>query len=340
MKSDIVGIGNALLDFQIEVPAKALTELKLEKSSMQLVEPDFQLKTLAELRTRFEGSDFQISSGGSAANTLAGVANYGLNATFVGKLGKDENGETYANDLKSIGVEFRGGTHKELPTGTCLALITPDAERTMLTSLGGSVELTKADLDIEAISNAPITFFEGYLWDSPIAKESCEEALKIAHQNGRKIAMTFSDAHCVERHLEEFIHVAKSKVDILFCNEAEAMAAAETKDIRKAFETLKEWCDTVCISTGPKGAMMSMGYGKETFETPTWDVKVVDKLGAGDLFASGVLYGILREKSIKECTYLGCYAATRVIQQMSARLSENLADDLDVALQGPLAATA
>jgi len=340
MQYELVGLGNALLDFQIEVPESTLQELSINKGSMTLVEANYQLKTLAILREKYHSSDFIVSSGGSAANTLAGFVSYGGKAFLIGKLGDDDNGRSYSLDLQKCGLGFNAKPAKDLPTGTCLALITPDAERTMLTSLGVAIELSKADLDIEMIKNTPLLYIEGYLWDSPTAREACLEATRIATENGNKVAFTFSDGFCVDRHRDDFVSFAKDKIDILFCNDAEARAAVKGDDTRAAFDEISKWVDTLCLSTGPKGCLMSSRRGAEKEEVPTWDAKLVDKLGAGDLFASGVLYGLSKGKTLKECAYLGCFSATRVIQQMSARLSDKLSDQVEIALQGPGATAA
>jgi sugar/nucleoside kinase (ribokinase family) len=205
----------------------------------------------------------------------------------------------------------------------------------MLTSLGVAIELSKKDLDVEVIKQTPILYIEGYLWDSPTAREACLEAIKIAKENGNKVAFTYSDGFCVDRHKQDFIELAQSKVDILFCNESEAKAATNHRQAQHAFEEMCTWTDMLFVSTGPKGCLVSADKGKQKEEVPTWDAKLVDKLGAGDLFASGVLFGLKNNKSLKECAYLGCFSATRVIQQMSARLDDSLSKQVEVALKGP-----
>lgn len=335
MNYDLVGLGNALLDFQVEVKEETLKNLDATKGGMTLVEPNYQLRTLSVLREEFGNKEIQVSSGGSAANTLAGFASYGGKSLLIGKIGSDDNGRAYKEDAQRVGVDFH--THKEsaTPTGTCLALITPDAERTMLTSLGAAIELSTEDLNIEAIKNSEYLYIEGYLWDSPSAREACIEAINIAKAAGKKVAFTFSDAFCVDRHKDDFVKLAKEHIDILFCNEHEAKATLDTATPDEAFQEMKAWVDYLCVSTGPKGALVSEDKGAKTDQVPTWDIKLVDKLGAGDLFASGVLFGLARGKTLRECAYLGCYSATRVIQQMSARLDSPLQENIDEALAGP-----
>ncbi len=335
MQYDLLGIGNALLDFQIQVPDQVLNELNVVKASMTLVDSDYQLRVFSELHQKFGRDRFEVNSGGSAANTVAGFANFGGRAYFVGKLGKDQNGTDYAADLQKMKIGFQGRPHDELPTGTCLALITPDAERTMLTHLGAAVDLSVKDLPIEALKNSKIVYLEGYLWDSRTGREACREAAVMARQNGAKVAMSFSDSFCVDRHREDFLEMLRSSVDILFCNSSEACSATGNSDVNEAFRTLARLCPTLAVSTGPQGALLSDGFGKNFEEVETWDVKVIDKLGAGDLFASGVLFGIIHGKSLREAGYLGCYSATKVIQQFGARLSNDLEREASIALMGP-----
>ena len=175
MSYELVGLGNALLDFQIKVPDQVLSDLGVAKASMTLVDADYQLKIFSELHQKFGRSEFQVNSGGSAANTVAGFANFGGSAAFFGRLGKDQNAEEYATDVNRLNVGFNGRPHEELPTGTCLALITPDAERTMLTHLGAAVDLSVKDLNIDMIKSAKVIYLEGYLWDSQIGRASCRE---------------------------------------------------------------------------------------------------------------------------------------------------------------------
>lgn len=332
---EIVGMGSALLDFQAEVSEDVLNQLGVKKAGMTLVDPHYQLEVLTRLREEFAVKNIQVSSGGSAVNTLAGYANFGGKALLIAKMGNDENGQSYLSDLKNNGIAFHGELTPEKMTGTCLALITPDAERSMLTSLAVAVELGPDDLQTEEIKKAKVLYMEGYLWDSPTARKACLEAIEIARANNTKVAFTFSDAFCVNRHLQDFVQLAQNKLDILFCNEHEALAATKCSRIEDAFAEMKSWCDKTFISVGAKGALASEHRGASTCEVPTWDCKLVDKLGAGDLFASGVLHGIIQNRTMKESAYLGCYAATRVIQQMSARLIESLQPHIEEAVKGP-----
>jgi len=335
MRYELVGLGNALLDFQIQVPDSVLHDLKVTKASMTLVESAYQLQILSELHQRFGREKFDICSGGSSANTVAGFVNYGGSGFYIGKVGRDENGQDYEKDLLRQKIGFCVRNHEDMPTGTCLALITPDAERTMLTHLGSAIDLSVKDLPVETIQQAEIIYLEGYLWDSRTAQEACREAAHMARSKGVKVAMTFSDSFCVNRHKDDFLQMARSQVDILFCNAAEAQAATGKPDVFSAFKDLSRVCPIVAVSNGAHGALLSENFGEKTEAIETWDVNVVDKLGAGDLFASGVLFGLVRKRSLREAGFLGCYSATKVIQQMGARLRESMASEVNEVSQGP-----
>ena len=335
MKYDVIGIGAALLDFQAKVQDKTLEDLNISKASMTLVEPNYQLELLSKIREELGQKDVKVSSGGSSANTVAGLASYGGKAAFIGKLGSDSNAQTYIDDMKRFGVEMMNLKRSQTDTGTCLALITPDAERTMLTALGAAVELEESDIDQASIEAASTLYLEGYLFDSPTAKQAALKAIDIARAKGNKVALSFADQFCVERHYDLFVDLTKSKVDYLFCNETEAMAAAKQSDPKSAFDEIKNWTEKCFVSIGPKGALASDNNGKITEEVPTWDIKLVDKIGAGDGFAAGVLFGLSHGKSLREACFMGCYSATRVIQQYSARPESPLAPHIEIAAKGP-----
>ena len=334
-KVQLLGIGNALLDHQIEVPFEFLKTHQLIKGSMSLVGTDTQKQMLREIHNQFGGHQMKKASGGCAANTLAGFSNYGGKGFFVGKVGNDESGKFYKTDLEKAGIRFDLSMSDEDHTGSCLALITPDVELTMLTHLGVAVKLSDNDITTEVIEAAEMIYVEGYLWDSPSARQASIKAMDIAKSKGRKVAFTFSDSFCVSRHKEDFIRYAKSHIDILFCNESEALDATGAKDVHEAFQILRHWSDKVFVTIGPRGALLSDKTKNVQEQIPTWEVKLVDKLGAGDLFASGALFGLSTQKSLKECGYLGCYSATKVIQQISARLDEDLSRQITTALRGP-----
>ncbi len=331
----VVGLGNALLDFQVEVPFEFLESQGLEKGSMTLVDESFQKEIVKALEDLQGPQSFARTAGGSAANTIAGVTNFGGRAAYIGKVSADENGRLYRKSLENQKIKVHSIPESHAPTGTCIALITPDAERTMLTHLGIAVDLGPKDIDADLLKASQVLHLEGYLWDSRSAKEAAVEAVDLMQANGRLSALTYSDPHCVERHHKDFLEITKSKLDIIFANEAEAKKAAGAQDGAEAFRLMKEWTRFVCITLGPRGAFLSDRSTGEAVHIPTWDVEVVDKLGAGDLFAAGFLFGITHNKSLKESGYLGCYAATRVIGQVSARLLDDLSPHITTITEGP-----
>lgn len=330
---DVVGLGNALLDMQVRVPDEFLKDHQILKASMQLVDIDFQKTLLSSLLEK--KLPLEISSGGCVANSLAGISNFGGRAKLVAKLGSDSNAEAYQKDLKKIGVSFSTAPHDSLSTGTCLAFITPDAERSMLTHLGAAQALSPDDILPEDHEKAKITYLEGYLWDSPSAKAACWKAAEIAKRAGKKVALTLSDSHCVVRHFNDFWDFTEKFVDILFCNESEVKAFSKSHGVEESFLKIKNLCEFIFVSVGSHGALLSSDFGNSTESIGTWDVPLIDKLGAGDLFAGGVLFGLSNNNSLRESGYLGCFAATKVIQQMSARLNESLQKQLNEALHGP-----
>lgn len=328
----VCGIGNALLDYQVEVSHQTLLDLKVTPASMTLVDAGTQ----TEILERIAGTHrTKKSSGGSVANSIAGIANFGGRTFFVGRLSDDLHGREYVADLRRENIDHDIKLAPSGTTGTCLALITPDGERTMLTHLGIAVELSEADVPMKAIRESDVAFIEGYLWDSLSARAACQKAAHEARQAGRKVAFTYSDSFCVDRHKADFIRFAKESVDVLFCNHAEAMKATGATSISAALAALRDFSDTVCVTLGKDGAWLSRKSTTEQVHVPTWDVKVIDKLGAGDLFAAGVLHGLTQGLSLKECGSLGNFSATQVIQQMGARLENRLSARLSEALRGP-----
>jgi len=335
MKWDLLGLGNALLDVQVEAPDSFLSEIGATKASMSLVTFKAQEETLQKVRDRY-GRKIKSTSGGSAANTLAGFASWGGKGFFIGKIGADENGKHYQEDLENCGVQTALSVGKHDYTGTCLALISPDAERTMLTHLGVAVQLEPLDVAEEYVTQTKCIYIEGYLWDSPTAREAARKAIAIARSKGVLVSMTTSDRFCIQRHKTDFVELAQRYCDILFCNETEAMELTDTSSAEAALHILKAWAPIVCITAGPRGVLLSNRKTGEVLSLETWDVPLKDKLGAGDLFAAGFLFGHLHGRSLKESGYLGCYSATRIIQKMGARLEAPLKSQLNEALAGPL----
>jgi sugar/nucleoside kinase (ribokinase family) len=263
------------------------------------------------------------ASGGSAANTMAGIASLGGKCAYIGKVSSDQLGEVFAHDIRAIGVDFHSRPFtKGEPTARCLILITPDAQRSMNTFLGASSYLDESDLDPELIRSAQITYLEGYLFDRPDAKAAFFAAARIAHEAGRKVALTLSDAFCVSRHHAEFTQLV-GHVDILFANEGEAAELTGEKDFDAAVKALAAKCPTVCVTHGPRGSVIAAGG--ETHRIAAAPVaKVVDTTGAGDLYAAGVLYGITAGLDLPVAGRIGSIAAAEVISHLGPRPQRSL----------------
>ncbi|MCF3935899.1 adenosine kinase [Acuticoccus sp. M5D2P5] len=311
---DILGIGNAIFDILGHVDEAALTKQGMVKGSMQLVTAE-EVVAIDDMLT-----EAIRVSGGSAGNTVAGVASLGGRAAFIGKVADDEFGEAYAHDMRRVGIEYRtspltGGA----PTASSVILVTPDGERTMNTFLGASQDLTVDDIDNDLVDNAAITFLEGYLFDPPHAKEAFRAAAERANKAGRIAALTLSDTFCVERHRGDFLDwLKRGQIGIVFANEKEALAMFEGDDIDTACRKLAELVPTVVVTRSEKGArVISNG---DVVDVPAESVsKIVDLTGAGDLFAGGFLLGHARGKAPADCARLGAIAAAEVISHFGAR---------------------
>ncbi len=324
---DVFGIGNALVDIIYSCSDEFLKENQIRKGVMTLVDSDTQKQIVNKL----DSSKFTLRSGGSAANTMIGLANSGGNGVYIGKVGKDTNGAFYKMDMEKSGILFPVPASDGV-TGTCLVFTTPDGERTMLTCLGISSEITKEDIDVEKLKNSKILYVEGYLWDKPSTKEACLYAMKIAKENQVKVSFTFSDPFCVNRSKEEFIQITKEFVDIAFCNHEEAMAVTSTNNPEDAIRELGFLTSIGFMTWGANGAyVVHEGIIKHV---PGFKVKPIDSNGAGDAFAAGVLYGLTHEYSLEKSCRWGNYMASRVIQEIGPRLSYSLKEKQEEILEG------
>ena len=240
-------------------------------------------------------------SGGSAANTMCGVASFGGSAAYIGKVTDDELGQVFGHDLLAVGVQFRPGDHRnEVPTGRCIIVVTPDAERTMNTYLGASSLLGVGDLDDEAIAAGKVLYMEGYLFDRDEAKTAFRHAAAVAHDAGRMVSLTLSDSFCVDRHRDDFRSLVSDEVDLLFGNEAELISLYETETFDEAVAELRRHCQFAAITVGAKGSIIIVG--DELIEVPAVPVRrVIDTTGAGDLYAAGFLHGVTTGKSLADC---------------------------------------
>lgn len=309
---DVVGIGNALVDVLSHETDEFIETQGLVKSAMTLIEPDRAEQLYAAM-----GPGIELS-GGSAANTIAGVASFGGRAAYMGRVFDDQLGSVFAHDLRAQGVVFENKPATDGPaTGRCLIVVTPDAHRTMNTCLGASAFFGPGDVDAELIRSGQVTFLEGYLFDRPESMEAYWVASKYAHEAGRKVALTLSDLFCVERHHDEFLPLVRERIDILFANEAEACALWGCDEVGAAVERARAEVGIACITLSEKGSVVVAG--PETYEIPAQPVEVVDTTGAGDLYAAGFLYGYTSGRPLPECGRLGSLAAAEVISHIGAR---------------------
>jgi sugar/nucleoside kinase (ribokinase family) len=258
-------------------------------------------------------------SGGSAANTLAGLASFGGRGTFIGRVRDDQLGAVFLHDLRAGGVDCAvEPVDHGAPTGRCVVMVTPDAQRTMCTYLGAASELAPVDLDEEAIATARVLYLEGYLWDQPAAKDAFRRACAVAHEHGTRVAFTLSDPFCVGRHREEFLALAEHEIDVLFANEDEIMALYEVDDFDAALTQVRGHCEIAALTRSELGSVVVRGDDVVTI--PALPVEqVVDTTGAGDQYAAGFLFGLTREAGLGECGRLGSLAAAEVITHLGAR---------------------
>jgi sugar/nucleoside kinase (ribokinase family) len=316
---EVLGIGNAIVDVLTHAGDDFLEENGLTKGAMTLVDAGHAEELYGKLTGTVE------CSGGSAANTMAGIASFGGAGAYIGKLGEDRLGRTFAEDIRRTGLRFETPASKDgPPTGRCLVLVTPDAQRTMQTFLGAAATLAPEDIDPAFVEAAQITYLEGYLWDPPPAKEALLRAAEIAHRAGRKVALSLSDSFCVGRHRAEFRELIRDHIDVVFANEDEALSLVQTAEFETAAEALREWCDVAAVTRGANGSSVLARDTRIDVEARTLG-PVVDTTGAGDLYAAGFLFGLTRGRGLAECGRLGSLAAAEVISHFGARPEVDLA---------------
>ena len=310
---DVIGIGNALVDVLSHADEALVVRLGLAKGTMHLVD-EVRARALYEAM----GPGLEMS-GGSAANTVVGVASFGGRAHYVGKVRDDQLGDVFGHDLRATGVGYdTPRATSGPPTGRCLILVTPDAQRTMSTFLGASVRLGPADVDRGLVARGKILYLEGYLFDPPDAQQAFRAAAAIAHAAGRKVALTLSDPFCVERHRAAFLDLVQHHVDILFANEAEICALYQVRDFDAAVSHVRGHCELAALTRSAKGSVLVQGNRLHVVQAHPVDA-VVDTTGAGDLYASGVLYGLAQGLDLPTCGRLGSLAAAEVIAHVGAR---------------------
>ena len=318
---DALGIGIAIVDIVARAEEDFLLKQGMHKGTMALIDEARAKAIYAAM-----GPAVEIS-GGSAANTIVGLASLGARGAFVGKIKDDELGRSFSHDIRAAGVTFATPPAADgAATGRCYVLVTPDGERTMNTFLGAAQDLRPADIDEGMIAASAIIYLEGYLWDPKDAKDAFLKAAKIAHQSDRKVALSLSDAFCVDRWRDEFLHLMRSgTVDLIFANEAELTTLYQTADFDTAIAALHKDIDTAVITRSEKGCLVLGPDGTEA--VPAFPVdRVVDTTGAGDLFAAGFLSGLARGADDRTCGRLGALAAAEVIQHLGARPEASLKD--------------
>jgi sugar/nucleoside kinase (ribokinase family) len=315
---DVVGVGNAIVDVIAESSEALIAKLGLAKGTMTLIDAAQATKLYEAMGPGLE------MSGGSAANTIAGIASFGGKAAYIGKVRDDELGRVFRHDIRAAGVEYRIEPRKSgPPTARCLIFVTPDAQRTMQTFLGISVELGPGDIDEELISAAKVTYLEGYLFDREAAKEAFVRAAEIAHAAGGKVALTLSDPFCVDRHRSAFQHLVAGHVDILFANEQEIISLYQTKSFDDAVDAVRGHCEVAALTRSAKGSVIVTKSGLHKVEAEPV-ARVVDTTGAGDLYAAGVLYGLTRGYEPAIAGRYGSLAAAEVIGHFGARPETSL----------------
>ena len=307
----ILGIGNAIVDVICKVDDSFIKKNNLTKSTMKLVDEVEFKKLLSTLKIE------ETVSGGSVANSIVGLSQLGNKVGFIGKVSDDQLGNSYEEGLKKENVAFFYSKKKErIPTGTCLILITPDSERTMITFLGTAGKINENDIDSDAVNGSEILFLEGYLWDEGEPKKAFEKAIS----NSNKVAMSLSDLFCVERHKLNFLELVKNKLDITFANEQEITNLINAKNFDDVINFTKKINKLIVITRGEKGALAV--NNNEVIECPAKNnLKIKDLTGAGDLFAGGFLHGLINNKSMRESLEIGTEMSSKVIQIIGARLN-------------------
>ena len=310
---DVLAIGNAIVDVLARVDEAFLTDWQLAKGSMRLID-----EAEAERLYGAFGPAIEVS-GGSAANTVAGVASLGGAAGFLGKVRDDQLGAVFAHDIRAAGVRYTMPGSRDGPaTGRSLIAVTPDGERTMNTFLGASVNFTPADLDPSLIEAASIVYLEGYLFDRTEAKEAFKEAARLARNSGAKVALTLSDAFCVDRHRDDFRKLIREGIDIVFANEKEVTSLYEVNSFAEAADAALADCELAVLTRSEEGSVI-VANGETIAIAPEPVSKVVDVTGAGDLYAAGFLYGLTQGLPLESCGRLGSLAAAEVIGHIGAR---------------------
>ena len=317
---DVVGIGNAIVDVLVQADDSFLADHGLTKGTMALVDEHQADRLYASVGPGLE------TSGGSAANTLAGIAQLGGRAGFIGRVRNDQLGAIFAHDIRSVGAHFETPAAVSGPsTARCLILVTPDAQRTMCTYLGASVGLDPADLDLALVRQAKVLYLEGYLWDSEEAKRAFIAAAQVIRESGGQVALSLSDAFCVDRHRQSFQELVDGHVDVLFANEMEICSLYESESFEAAADQVRGRCRVAALTRSEKGSLVLSGG--DSLKIPPFSLgDLVDTTGAGDLYAAGFLYGYTQGADLERCGRLGSLCAGQVVTQLGPRPQGSLQD--------------
>ena len=318
-KYDVLAIGNAIVDIIAKCEDDFLAEQDIAKGGMTLIDMARAEQLYSDMGPAIE------TSGGSAGNTAAGIASFGGKVAYIGKVADDHLGKVFTHDIKAIGVDYDTPPldHGET-TARSMILVTPDGERSMNTYLGACGKLSAKDIDPELVAQSKITYFEGYLWYPAEAKDAIREEARIAHENDRLVAMTLSDAFCVDRYRDEFLELMRSgTVDICFANDGELKSLYQTSDINSAIDAVREDCNLTAVTMGADGSMIITREKTGTIDAQPID-ELVDTTGAGDLYAAGFLFGLTDGRELGECAVLGSIAASEVIQHIGPRPQTSL----------------
>jgi sugar/nucleoside kinase (ribokinase family) len=316
---DVVGIGSAIVDIIARCEDDFITRQGLSKGTMRLIDAAEADRLYGEMGPAVE------TSGGTVPNTCAGLASFGGRAAFIGKVASDQLGDVFAHDIRAAGVTFTTTpAERSAPTGRCLILVTPDGERTMNTFLGAAPELSLREIDPALIRSATTLYLEGYAFDQPQAKEAFYEAASIARGAGKTVAISLSDPFCVDRHRADFLSFIRRGVDLVFANQAEALSLYETADFDEACRRLSADCKLAAVTRSAQGSVILSGGSRVAIEAEPVE-QVVDTTGAGDLYASGFLFGLARELELSACGRLGSLAAAEVISHIGPRPQVSLA---------------
>jgi len=327
MELDVYALGNALVDIQVQVEDSLFAELGFEKGNRYLAKRDRQEEILqrligsGSLDSARKAGKLQTAAGGSAANTLYGISQLGGRAGFCGKIANDRLGALYATHMRQSGVVFNEKTEQGM-TGTCVVLISEDAQRTMLTCLGVSSEIGYEDVDEELLRHSSYLYLEGYLFESERTIQTLLRAVAVARNNGVKIAMTASDVFCIDRHKDLFLQLIQNDVDLLFANAREARALSRTDNNEAALRVLSDWCGNVAVTNGEHGSLLS--FNGEIIKITPNRVSVTDTTGAGDAYAAGLLYGITNGHTVRESGMIASFFSAKVVTQIGPRYNGDI----------------